>query len=352
MRARARWLGLPLLVLGCTAGRAVTPPVATPAAGPVGYADLRLEDSARRRPVWIDLWYPAAAASTASPVRYELGAGGALRDAAPLDEAPRTLLVLSHGAGGSATNYAWLSEALAAQGYVVAGVNHFGESRVYGVSTVDRLAVLRSWTRPADLQFAIASLLADPVWGPRLRADRVGGLGHSAGGHALLALAGAPYELSRLAAYCTTAAAEHDRGCAYASGLGPADWAAVGQPPAGPPPTDARVAALFLMEPAMGASFEAADLRGVAAASEIVWTRPGDFLPFEPQAERLTRLLPRASLEVLEGGAGHFVFLAECDLPIDVLGVPLCEDPPGVDRDRVHQRVVALASAFFARALE
>jgi len=357
MRLRESCLWVSALVLGCGAGAASTSPAARPAttASPafaVGYAELRLQDPARQRPVWIDLWYPAAPTAKTTPLRYGLATGSAARDAAPVDDQPRTLLVFSHGAGGSATDCAWLTEHLASHGYIVAGVNHYGESRVYGVSTVDRLALLRSWTRPADLHFAIAALFANEAWGPRLRPDRVGGLGHSAGGHALLVLAGATYDELRLATYCKTGAAQHDRGCTYASGLRPEDWAAVGRRPEGPLPTDSRLAALFLMEPAMGPSFEAADLRKVSAAADIVATRPGDFLPFEPHAAHIARLLPHASLEILEGSAGHFVFLAECDLPIDVMGVPLCADARGVDRKAVHQHVTALARGFFARTLE
>lgn len=259
--------------------------------------------------------------------------------------------MLSHGAGGDGANYAWLSEHLAARGHLVAAVNHYGESRVYGQDTVERLAILRPWTRPEDVRFAISALLADEKWGPLIHPDRIGGVGHSAGGHTLLVLAGADYDTQRMGPYCASAAARADRGCAYARGLTESDWLAIGVRPDRPLPTEPRLAALFLMEPAMAPSFSDASLARVAIPVQLVAAKPGDFLPFEPHAARFARRLPAAALTTLEHGEGHFVYLAECELPIDVMGLPLCSDAPGVERARVHQALAELATDFFAKTL-
>jgi predicted dienelactone hydrolase len=316
----------------------------------VGYTQVKLDDEERKRPVWLDLWYPADASAAMTEVRYGLAKGTAARDANPADGA-RTLIVLSHGAGGDGANYAWLSEHLAARGYLVAAVNHYGESRAYGLGALDRLAMFRTWTRPADVKFAVSSLFTDAKWGPRIRPDRIGGVGHSAGGHTLLVLAGADYDAAQMGRYCESDAARVDRGCQYARDLTAQDWTAIGTRPDGPLPTDARIAALFLMEPAMGPSFSDPALSRVTLPVRIVASKPGDFLPFDPHAARVARLLPSASLTTLERGEGHFVFLAECDLPIEVMGLPLCSDAPGVDRARVHQALAELATEFFVNVL-
>ncbi len=354
MRTRCIGLLLCLFAMGCGGTSAQSSAEGQPnhadGVSVVGYGQVRLQDEARQRPVWVDLWYPADPSARTERFRYGLAMGEAARDAAPAPGA-RPLIVLSHGAGGSGTNYAWLGEHLAAEGYVVAAVNHYGESRAYGESSLDPLAMFRSWLRPADLHFAISSLLTHQQWGHRLQRDRVGGIGHSAGGHTLLALAGGEYESMRMGTYCKTEAARADKGCEYARDLGAEDWAKVGRPPEGPPPTEPRLGALLLLEPAMGPSFVEASLRKIAIPIHIVAARPGDFLPFAPHAGHFARLLPEASLTTLDQGEGHFVYIAECSFPIDILGVPLCADAPGVDRGEVHQRIARLAAEFFETKL-
>ena len=67
-------------------------------------------------------------------------------------------------------------------------------------------------------------------------------------------------------------------------------------------------------------------------------------------AERVSKVVPRARLQVLPG-VGHYTFLAEC-LPAGVSARPdLCHEEPGVDRAQVHRAVSADAVAFFGQAL-
>ena len=354
MCLRTPGLLLCLLPMGC-GGPSAQAPAETQSsraadAPAVGYGQVRLQDEARNRPVWIDLWYPAAPSVRMASIRYGLAMGRAARDAAP---APGVwpLIALSHGAGGSGPNYAWLAEHLAAEGYAVAAVNHHGESRAYGEGSLDPLAMFRSWLRPADVHFAISSLLTDEQWRQHLRGDRVGGIGHSAGGHTLLVLAGGEYEPMRMGEYCRTETARSDKGCEYARDLDAEDWAKIGTRPDGSLPTESRLAALLLMEPAMGPSFIESSLQKITVPIHIVASRPGDFIPFAPHAGHFARLLPEASLTTLDQGEGHFVYIAECGLPIDILGVPLCTDAPGVDRGAAHQRIVRLAAEFFGEKL-
>jgi predicted dienelactone hydrolase len=89
------------------------------------------------RPLLTEVWYPAPDTVVESDIDIgPLGqplftAGKAARDAA-LVGTPRHLpcLLLSHGTGGSALQLGWLGTALAAQGYLVASVNHHGTTSV------------------------------------------------------------------------------------------------------------------------------------------------------------------------------------------------------------------------------
>ena len=52
-------------------------------------------------------------------------------------ETPCPVIVMSHGAFGSARNYSWIGEHMARHGFLVLGVSHFRESPIYGQETID-----------------------------------------------------------------------------------------------------------------------------------------------------------------------------------------------------------------------
>ena len=58
-----------------------------------------------------------------------------------------------------------------------------------------------------------------------------------------------------------------------------------------------------------------------------------------------------AELIRLTGGEGHFVYVDPCEAPVDVNGVALCRDRPGVDRSSVHARLAVEVSEFLERHL-
>lgn len=317
----------------------------------VGLRRLEAEAAGESRPLWADLWYPIASSIDERPKRYLLAAGDVAQGAplAPSLPTQLPLVVLSHGAGGSADDYPWLTETLAAQGALVLGVHHYGESRVYGMGTVDPEAPLRFWKRPQDVALAFAALLADPDVGGRIDRARVFGVGHSAGAHTILAAAGVPYEPRRMVSYCAGAQAAEDRGCAYAEEYS-VEPPAQGSLPVGSPAIVLRGA--MLLDPALAPSFAPEALREVSWPVWIVASRPGDFVPFEAHAGYLESNLAQAHLLALDAGQGHFVFLGECDLGIAVYGIALCKDAVGVSRRGVHQRVARLAVGFVSGGRE
>ena len=292
------------------------------AGAPIRHTRLETDDPERHRPVWIDVWHPAVTTGLCPAV------------------------VLSPGAFGAPRNYAWLAEDLARHGYLVAGVCHFGESFDYGAGTVDPAAAVRHHERPRDCSFAIDQLLArfcgliDPA--------RIGALGHSSGGATAIVLAGGRLNPTAMATYCAHADARVDRGCAYAAIGGATDALADLSPTSR---RDARVRAVVALDPALGPGFDPDSLAAIAIPVQIVAAIDNDFLPFEPHAGRLQRLIPRASLIRLERGEGHFVFLNQEQSTLEVHGIALYRDRAGVDREDVHARVAAAVRQFFASSL-
>ncbi|MGE5160715.1 MAG: alpha/beta hydrolase family protein [Betaproteobacteria bacterium] len=156
----------------------------------------------------VAVWYPAAAAE--QPLAYtragnELQGSGA-RDAPPA-ACPRVPLVLfSHGLGGCGLQSTFLTEELARRGYVVAAPDHAdaatcgidGEAlRLNNLRTQQPLLDPARWndqseiSRLHDLRAAIAKVSSDPALARIADTTRVGAVGHSLGGYAVLAMGGA-----------------------------------------------------------------------------------------------------------------------------------------------------------------
>lgn len=188
------------LWLACVAGVAAGAQCDGPHSA--GYRVLH-DDSGRP----IAVWYPSA-----SPERLtEYAAGGfkgRIAKDAPALGCPGTPLVLfSHGLGGCGVQSVYVTESLARRGYVVAAPDHRDASLCSiepARASAYREAVVQpsflepeKWTdrthrdRRNDLLAAIDAVAADGQLRPIVDATRIGAIGHSLGGYAVLGLAGA-----------------------------------------------------------------------------------------------------------------------------------------------------------------
>lgn len=119
------------------------------------------------------------------------------------------LVVMSHGTGGSALPDHALARTLALNGFVVAQPQHRGDNHLDS-SQAGPVAFER---RPREVSEVIDALAADPRWSARLRLDRVGVHGMSAGGVTGLALAGAQWRTLNLVQHCQAHAADDEGFC-------------------------------------------------------------------------------------------------------------------------------------------
>src|SRR5205823_9387252 len=164
---------------------------------PVGLSFAAYEDTARRswtgprdRPLATAVWYPAALGSRESDWRVAFFNAGWNAQKAPLSAATtkRALIVLSHGTGGGAAGMAWLAETLAPNGYIVAAVNHHGNTAAARSDQLQGFILL--WDRAGVTSALIDTLLADPQFGPHIDPSRIGVAGFSLGGYTALATVG------------------------------------------------------------------------------------------------------------------------------------------------------------------
>lgn len=102
----------------------------------------------------------------------------------PAGEGPHPVVLLSHGTGGSFDDLLWLAEAMVADGFLVAGVDHHGNS---GADTYHAEGFAFVWERPRDFAFLLAHLRETE----NIDVDRIGAAGFSLGGYTVAAALGA-----------------------------------------------------------------------------------------------------------------------------------------------------------------
>ncbi|HLY39201.1 MAG TPA: hypothetical protein VKU61_14245 [Candidatus Binatia bacterium] len=174
---------------------------------PVGVRTLQPQRGARVLP--LEVWYPTTdehAGRDVDPATrdtYDLIPGfpptwqDAVRDT-PIRHGRYPLVAFSHGYGGHRRQSTFLCTHLASHGYVVAAVDHTGNTIL---DVMQMILALQSGARPrstdpsefiglrpADVSFAIDSVLAD--FAAHVDAERVGMAGHSFGGWTTLATVG------------------------------------------------------------------------------------------------------------------------------------------------------------------
>lgn len=309
--------------------------------GAAGYEQLQIRDETRDRPIHLDIWYPAA--SQEKEHNYGISKGNVAAGVSVVGTR-LPIVLLSHGAMGAAANYSWLAEYLARRGYVVLGVSHFHESPAFGMDSLDPTSVSRFDERVKDLNFALDYLIDRSKFAANLDASRISLVGHSSGGSSVLMMSGVPFSVKSLDEYCRKNSSGNDKGCRYPrSGK-------VGE--LSIQPSIRTFGAIVAMDPAVGPGFTNDALRTLKVPTLIIGSAKDDFLPFDSHAGHIAREIKGSKLIKLDKDAGHFVFLDVCNLPIKVMGVPLCSDAPDIDRDSIHKSLAADILKFLNRRMK
>lgn len=224
---------------------------------------------------------------------------------APVHGGPSPLVVVSHGSGGTPLAYRTLASHLAQSGYLVAMPEHPGDNRQdQSLSeTVENLE-----TRPRHIRLTLDALCSDAELGPHLQRDSVAIIGHSIGGYAALAVAGAQ------------------------------PWAGLGKRL--PAARDPRVKALVLMSPATSWFVPNDALQDVTVPILLLVAEHDRITP-RWQGQLVLDLVPdraQVTCKVVEN-AGHFSFLSPFPPPMQRPGFLPAADPPGFDREAFHRRL-------------
>lgn len=279
------------------------------------------------------IWYPCQG----EPKHVDLGdlAVGAeyglvgVKDCA-VTGAKLPLVVFSHGRTGWFGGHHDTAAALADAGFVVAAINHPGDS-AKDSSRSDGLSIFGS--RPADIVRLLDFLLQD--WKDKAVVDqaRIGLFGFSMGGLTSLALIGATPDFARACRNDATGFCAQLRSGETVS-----------------PPNDARIKAAVIADPPSG-FFTRDNLAAIRIPLQF-WRAQLAGSAVDPQGTaRVARSLPGTS-EVHSVPAGHFAFLAPCSPQLATAVPRICTDmPAGFDRVAFHREFNASVAKFFREKL-
>jgi predicted dienelactone hydrolase len=306
------------------------------------------------------VWYPAAPGSREYELRVRIFNAGWNAQNAPLSAATtkRPLIVLSHGTGGGAAGMAWLAETLASNGYIVAAVNHHGNTAAE--PSYQLQGFMLWWERARDMSVVIDKLLADPLFGAHIDPSRIGVAGFSLGGYTALATVGARLAFQQWKSFCASQPVEPNCTLPPEASFSMADVQrlldhddrvkeAVGH--SHESFRDARIRAAFAIAPVLGPVMTKASLAEVKVPVRIIVGSKDDQAVPDVNARPMAAAIPNAELEIIPNVA-HYTFLARCNLLGKVVARSLCTDPDEIDRAEVHRRVSADALKFFNRTLQ
>lgn len=304
------------------------------------------------RPLNIAIWYPTAATGSPEKVGDNIAFYGtsALRDAAP-EAGEHPLLLLSHGYGGNWRNLNWLATEMAAQGYIVAAVDHPGTT-TFNKRPQDAKEL---WRRPQDLQRAMMKIITTPSLAGKVDTQRIAAAGHSLGGWTVLELAGARFDAARFQHDCRT----HARlsACKLIQTLGIDD--AGGRLAANE--GDPAIKAVVSLDLGLARGFTPESLSQIAVPVLIMAAQAdSDELPARLESGYLAEYLPAAVRRVVNvEGATHFSFMQQCKPGAMALIAEkepgeeiVCQDGGTRSRAAIHRQLARDISAFLNQALD
>lgn len=309
-----------------------------------GISTLRLYDNNRGRPLITEVWYPVDEQIPAQPVGGLWVRCPEARDA-PLKSSTSKypLVVMSHGNGGDRMNTAWLAEILAANGYIIAAVDHHGNTWNNKIAE----CFVKIWERPQDISFVIDRLVQDSRFSPYIDSAKIGFIGYSLGGQTGLWIAGGrvrPFEKPSLKEIQD----EQTLDLVSQETIDSIDFS-----PMRKSYQDSRVSAMFLMAPAFANIFDIHSLQSIQVPVYIVASEGDKVVPLEKSATLLTSQMKRVACTLIPGVASHYVFLNEASRGGHLmLDRSIALDPPTVDRKKIHEEIGLAAVEFFDNYLK
>ncbi len=311
------------------------------------------------RPLITTLWYPSDEADLAKKQRIAIfQTGNYARNARISQQQQRyPLIVVSHGTGGSSASIAWLCVRLASAGFIVAAINHHGNTAAEPKYLLEGMILW--WERAKDIRSLLDHLLADEVFATAIDSERIGVAGFSIGGYTALACAGARLEMSRWKSHCEIN--QSDSICKLPPEMNfntDEVWHSIEHnphilaswPQANECYRDPRIKAAFAIAPVAKGVVSDESLQSIHIPVHLVAGSADDQAAPENNAKLYAAQITNSKLEILPN-VTHYTFLSEGIWWAKLIDKQFLRDPKGVNRIKVHEATASAAINFFYTTL-
>ena len=324
-----------ILLLLCSVGISFMP-----AFSAVGFQQMSVPDLPGK-PLPVAIWYPSIGKSVSVPV-------GPFQQIVvpdgPVSGTKLPMVLISHGASGSAGSHYDTALALANEGFVVVALTHTGDNYMDQsyAGTQQNLT-----DRPRQVSVVLSYILSGWTYHDRLDSERVGMFGFSLGGFTTLVEIGGIPDVKRMRELCTTRPTAPE--CLFikqrnGDQLNPKtltpDWT-----------HDQRVKAAVLAAPAVSYQFGPGSLKDVKVPIQLWRASNDEQAPDAWNTAVIRQELPHAPEEHVVTGAGHYVFLPPCGDALARQVPQICIDQPSFNRQAFHREFNKEIVAFFQRVL-
>ena len=315
----------------------------------IGQRTFDFKDESRNRPVVTELWYPTSDTLRADDKKFSPFLRNYTVRNAKFPQTKLPLIMLSHGTGGGRLTMEWLAQGLAKSGFIVAAVDHWGNTFDNKIA----IEFVKPWERPLDISFALTSLLRDHTMKDLIDQKRIGSIGFSFGGYTVIALAGGEVDLSMLRNYYKTIGKKEFEIPEYPNLIGYLDDSIVIKTAKKLPRLkDARIKAFFAISPALGGGFaDEYQVKNITALLYITGLQSDSVAPVKSNAQHFHRMIHHSNYYEFPGDVGHYLILSEAIKEVKESDPIYFQDQPSVDRHQVHEKVKELAIRFFSDKL-
>jgi predicted dienelactone hydrolase len=301
--------------------------MSTPAAA-AGLKFLTVPADASGPAITVAVWYPSA--EKPSPVTFGPFTAFAAQEG-KIDGRGLPLVVLSHGRGGSFVWHHDTAEHLADAGFVVAALNHPGDTERDKSLFYDLSIYMQ---RPLDVKRVIDYLTGASPLATTIDPNRIGIYGFSRGGYTALVAIGANPDFALGLPLCQ---GRTDKVC---------DQIRAQEYPKEPLTHDRRIKAAVVADP-LSVFFTAEGLAGITIPVQL-WASEkggGGVEPKTVEAVNTALKAPHTFTKVEH--AQHSLFLTVCPPECAEQLSAICKDPPGLDRTQFHEQFNEALTKFF-----
>ena len=278
------------------------------------------------------IWYPCA--EPPGEIRIDMFVLPGVKNC-PLAGDHLALIAASHGQGAGLLVNHDTAETLADNGFVVAAINHPGDTSE-DLSRSDDLSVFVE--RPTDIKRLIDFMTGPSPFATRIDQGKIGFFGYSRGGYTGLVLLGANPDWAGAASnYCRQS---QFRLCQQILGR---------TYPSQPLTHDPRIKAAVLVDP-LASFFSEESLAPLKAPVQLWASERGGYGVFLRDIATLDANLPSAHEYRVVSNAGHMAFFL-CPPALLKARSEVCVDAPGFDRVAFHAQFNADVLTFFQKWL-